>query len=45
MNYTLSTPVTVLKGVGETRVKSLLSMGIETLGDLVRCFPRAYQNR
>ena len=45
MNYTLSTPVTVLKGVGETRVKSLLSMGVETLGDLVRCFPRAYQNR
>lgn len=45
MNYTLSTPVTVLKGVGEARGTSLLSMGIETLGDLVRCFPRAYQNR
>lgn len=41
----LDRPVASLKGVGEAREKALLSMGIETLGDLICCYPRAYQNR
>ena len=43
--YTLSSSVSVLKGVGETRFKSLMSMNVESLYDLVNCLPRAYQNR
>ena len=38
-------PVTVLKGVGDARREALARMGVETLGDLIRTFPRAYQNR
>ena len=37
--------VTVLKGVGSSRAEALARMGISTLGDLIRCYPRAYQNR
>ena len=42
---TLDTSVTALKGVGEARAKALAKLGIATVGDLVRHFPRAYQNR
>ena len=42
---TLSTPVSELKGVGEVRRKALLRLGIETVGDLLHHYPRAYQNR
>ncbi|MBQ2727332.1 MAG: ATP-dependent DNA helicase RecG [Clostridia bacterium] len=38
-------PVTVLKGVGDARRDALAKLGAETLGDLIRVFPRAYQNR
>lgn len=38
-------PVTVLKGVGDARREALSRLGAETLGDLIRIFPRAYQNR
>jgi len=37
--------VSVLRGVGETRRAALEKMGIVTLGDLLRHYPRAYQNR
>ena len=42
---TLNSPVSELKGVGEVRRKALLRLGIETVGDLLRHYPRAYQNR
>lgn len=45
MRTALDRPVSDLKGVGEARHLALISMGIETLGDLIRCYPRAYQNR
>lgn len=41
----LTSPVGELKGVGEVRRKALLRLGIETVGDLIRHYPRAYQNR
>ncbi len=40
-----SDPVTVLSGVGDARSAELASLGIETVGDLLEHFPRAYQNR
>lgn len=39
------TPVSELKGVGDARKKALSRLGIETVGDLVRHLPRAYQDR
>ncbi len=42
---TLSSPVGEIKGVGEVRRRSLSRMGIETVEDLIRHYPRAYQNR
>lgn len=42
---TLSSPVSVLKGVGEVRRKALSRLGIECVDDLIRHYPRAYQNR
>ncbi len=41
----LERPVSVLKGVGPAKREALAKMGIETVGDAVRCWPRAYQNR
>ncbi len=41
----LSSPVGEIKGVGEVRRKALLKLGIETVGDLIHHYPRAYQNR
>ncbi|MBQ7347861.1 MAG: ATP-dependent DNA helicase RecG [Clostridia bacterium] len=38
-------PVTVLAGVGKARAASYAKLGIETLGDLIRHYPRAYENR
>ena len=37
--------VTCLPGISTVREKSFASLGIETLGDLICHFPRAYQNR
>ncbi len=42
---TLDSPVTVLKGVGDTKAKALGKAGIRTVRDLARHYPRAYQNR
>lgn len=41
----LEKSVTCLKGVGASRAEAFARMGIYTLGDLLRCYPRAYQNR
>lgn len=41
----LDTPITKLRGVGEARAAALARMGIFTAGDIIRCYPRAYQNR
>ncbi len=38
-------PVTVLSGVGKTRAAHYERLGILTLGDLIRHYPRAYENR
>lgn len=35
-------PVTVLRGVGEQRAKALQKLGLRTLGDLLRHYPRDY---
>lgn len=40
-----TTDVGRLPGVGEVRRKALAGLGIETVGDLLLHFPRAYQNR
>ena len=37
--------VSVLKGVGPAKREALGKLGIETVGDAVRFWPRAYQNR
>ena len=34
-----------LKGVGETRAKALAKLGLYRLGDLLRFFPRSYEDR
>lgn len=39
------TPVRYLSGVGEKRAEQLEKLGIKSVGDLLRHFPRAYQHR
>ncbi len=41
----LSDPVTVLRGVGPKKSASLTESGIETVGDLLRHYPRKYEDR
>lgn len=41
----LDTPVSAFRGIGEAREAALHKMGIFTAGDLIRTYPRAYQNR
>ena len=38
-------PVTVLAGVGKTKAEYYAKLGVLTLGDLIRHYPRAYENR
>lgn len=40
-----STPVKNLRGVGEAKEKALAKLGIQCAGDILRHYPRAYQNR
>ena len=40
-----SSPVGTLSGVGPVKAKAYAAMGLKTLGDLVRHYPRAYENR
>ena len=41
----LGDPVTILKGVGEAKVKLFANLNIFTLGDLICHFPRGYEDR
>ncbi len=41
----LHSPVTVLQGIGPSRAKQLQGLGIETVYDLITCFPRTYEDR
>ena len=41
----LSDPVTVLRGVGETKAKQFAALNIFTLEDLICHFPRGYEDR
>ncbi len=45
MAKVLSTPVSLLKGVGPSRLKTLEKMGCTTLGDLLTRFPFRYEDR
>ena len=45
MQYSLTTPVIKLNGVGKARAEKLEKLGITTLRDLIYYFPRAYENR
>ena len=45
MDITLSTPVTEFPGIGPARAKKLEKLGIRTAGDLLRYFPRGYEDR
>ena len=40
-----STPVSYIKGIGESRAKAFGKLGINTAYDLLCFFPRAYENR
>ncbi len=41
----VSSPLTSLAGVGEKRAELFGNLGVFNVGDLLRFFPRAYQNR
>ncbi len=41
----LERPVSVIRGVGEAREAALCRIGLETIGDVLSFYPRAYQNR
>ena len=42
---TLTSPVTALAGIGPKKAEMFAKIGVYTVGDLLRRFPRAYQNR
>ena len=42
---TLTNPMTVLRGIGPQKAKVLERLEIRTLGDLLRFYPRAYDDR
>lgn len=45
MRVTTESPLTVLAGIGPKKAAMFEKIGIVTVGDLLRHFPRAYQNR
>ncbi len=45
MPLTLTSPVSVMRGVGEARCASLASLGVLRVQDLLRHYPRGYQCR
>jgi len=45
LNEKLMTPVQYLKGVGPKLAKTLKKLDIETIFDLIYCFPRDYEDR
>ncbi len=42
---TKASKITVLPGVGKVRAEHYAKLGIETIGDLIAHYPRAYENR
>ena len=42
---TKESKITVLPGVGKVRAEHYAKLGIETIGDLITHYPRAYENR
>ncbi len=44
MSFSLSDPVSSLKGVGEARARALQKGGVATVGDLIFTFPTRYQS-
>ena len=44
-HLTANTPVSELNGVGKVRATQLAKLGINTVGDLIYYFPRAYEKR
>lgn len=45
MAITIDSPVSALRGVGPAKTASLAAVGIVTINDLIRHYPRAYQNK
>ncbi len=45
MSVDLETPVQYLKGAGPVRARALASLGIATVGDLLRHYPRRHEDR
>ncbi len=41
----LTDPITILKGIGETKAKQFANLNIVTLQDLICHFPRGYEDR
>ncbi len=41
----LNKPVTCIKGVSEAREKLLANLGVHTIGDLCKLYPRTYEDR
>ncbi len=42
---TMTSPITALAGIGEKRAQLFATLGVFSVGDLLRLYPRAYQNR
>ena len=45
MGYFTSMKITALQGIGPARGKAFARLGVETVGDLLYHYPRAYENR
>ena len=45
MQMTLNTPLEEFPGIGPARAKKLAGLGLRTAGDLLRYFPRDYEDR
>ena len=45
MEIHLNTPILDFPGIGPARAQKLAKLGIATAGDLLRCFPRNYEDR
>ena len=45
MEALFQTKITALQGVGEVKSKAYRRLGVETVGDLLYHYPRAYENR
>ena len=41
----IGTSIQAISGIGKARAEKLAKMGVHTVGDLIRLYPRAYENR